>query len=1184
MSTTPAKPRQSGIPAPGKSTGIPTPGRVRSTSSASQHSAIPTPDPDAMRAFNEAVKANDPAHHRNGRASDATGASLSPKANGSLALSGRRSVTGRPPSVASTSSAAGSTPAATRFSASRTKTPTARPPSRQSDTFFRSSSRLDKSFEVGDNVRIESLGFEGTLRYLGEIDGKAGQWAGVELSGGFLGMGKNDGSVNGKHYFRCPPKCGVFVATAKLSPPTTGIGSISRPSSVASSRGGRVTPSVSGRVTPSIFGTAGRFTPHSSTSGRITPAMSTSRVPSRTVTPSARTRTKTGPPAGTFSADLANGNALMVKLREAREQESRRQSGGSPTRNGSVLSPSSITTLSTPSSPSVRTPKPGLGTRTAGVGVGLPSTTPTKSRPSLLTPRGRIPSAIAMPPPPSPLSPGLKRTVSMTDYSDLADNDLLGPSDLLSNGKAIEGRIASLLSGRSSAGATTPSPAPPSPAFNDSESSGAYKAKLDTLEVERQRLRSLLDSRDNEELEARRRSEMLREDKDRALARVAELEASMRAAERTLHEREAKIEAMERTVGNAAADTDKVRGEGEARVRDLQSRLDDKEELLKNLKEAIALKEGVVSENTAVLNAKDAEISVLEARVKKSYKELEDERRELGGQVDALRQAGQETIALYEERLAAAEDQRYEQEALVTNLQERLNAAALSPSSPTPAAPYTATAIQIENESLREQISHLQQQVVRLEDMLENSRITADKEVAMLMEKLKRHKEREETLKKQLIQADKDKEQMAKSEASLRGRLEEVDEALRESTVALDLARVDIETMQNDGNLESMYTNSASSDSSERLAEMAQRLSSERARAAEEIAQLKRVVEELRHAQTNGTTADEHRSETYDASLQEVVEELTSEKAALETTHRDLEVRLRDEQNLVIELRERLDRSHAELESTRKKANRETPLPNGASEMKRTPSSSSSRHESSAVREELAGLKHIIQELQKENTAAAQQYKLLEAENKLLLAETEQLREDMKSLEDSVDNSILREEQSLNESSPSLDADGAQLQRAMKDMRLRHEVELEQLRKKQHEVENKSARTIHDLNKEVSELESLIESKIYREDELEQEVERLKDKLSRAQKKTSKNAVDIAASGSSSSLHSMSDDGQGSGDVCEICEQPGHDIFSCHLLKGDSDAGVSTSSKAYCDDCESYGHLSADCPHSMDVF
>ena len=76
------------------------------------------------------------------------------------------------------------------------KTP-ARPPSRHSDLFGRSASRAGRTFEVGDNVRIESLGYEGTLRYMGEIQGKLGMFAGVELSGGFAGKGKNNGTVNG---------------------------------------------------------------------------------------------------------------------------------------------------------------------------------------------------------------------------------------------------------------------------------------------------------------------------------------------------------------------------------------------------------------------------------------------------------------------------------------------------------------------------------------------------------------------------------------------------------------------------------------------------------------------------------------------------------------------------------------------------------------------------------------------------------------------------------------------------------------------------------------------------------------------------------------------------------------------------------------------------------------------------
>ena len=198
MSTTPGKVRQPTIPTLGKTTGIPTPGRLRSPSTASQQSGqLPQESHSMSRAFADAIKANDPAFHRTGRISEPAIPPPSPRALLSLLpQSGRRSVTGRPSSAASSSSHAGATPARPTL-ATRTKTPSVRPSSRQSDTFIRSSSRAGRSFEAGDNVRIESLGFEGTLRYLGEIAGKAGQWAGVELSGGFAGKGKNDGSVDG---------------------------------------------------------------------------------------------------------------------------------------------------------------------------------------------------------------------------------------------------------------------------------------------------------------------------------------------------------------------------------------------------------------------------------------------------------------------------------------------------------------------------------------------------------------------------------------------------------------------------------------------------------------------------------------------------------------------------------------------------------------------------------------------------------------------------------------------------------------------------------------------------------------------------------------------------------------------------------------------------------------------------
>jgi CAP-Gly domain-containing linker protein 1 len=197
--TTPAKPRLSSIPTPGRVSAIPTPGsRSRSSSSVYQSKPVHPSNDDISRALADAIRANDPSQHRPlPLSATSSTSSLSPQTLSYSLSSGRRSVAGRPSSAASTSSARISdrakTPVLTR--------PASRPPSRQSDA----SSRLSRTFEVDDNVRIESLGFEGTLRYIGEIDGKPGLWAGVELGGGFAGKGKNNGSVAGYVFLRPNP-------------------------------------------------------------------------------------------------------------------------------------------------------------------------------------------------------------------------------------------------------------------------------------------------------------------------------------------------------------------------------------------------------------------------------------------------------------------------------------------------------------------------------------------------------------------------------------------------------------------------------------------------------------------------------------------------------------------------------------------------------------------------------------------------------------------------------------------------------------------------------------------------------------------------------------------------------------------------------------------------------------------
>ncbi|XP_063621930.1 tubulin-folding cofactor B [Cydia splendana] len=77
--------------------------------------------------------------------------------------------------------------------------------------------RLAASVLVGARceVRVPSQGVRrATVRYNGPLEGAKGLWIGVQYD---EPRGKNDGEVNGKRYFTCPPKYGGFVKPAYIT-------------------------------------------------------------------------------------------------------------------------------------------------------------------------------------------------------------------------------------------------------------------------------------------------------------------------------------------------------------------------------------------------------------------------------------------------------------------------------------------------------------------------------------------------------------------------------------------------------------------------------------------------------------------------------------------------------------------------------------------------------------------------------------------------------------------------------------------------------------------------------------------------------------------------------------------------------------------------------------------------------
>ncbi|KAL1842305.1 hypothetical protein VTJ49DRAFT_5586 [Mycothermus thermophilus] len=87
---------------------------------------------------------------------------------------------------------------------------------------------------AGQQVLLND-GREGTVRFVGQTEFAPGLWIGVELPDG---SGKNDGAVQGKRYFTCPPEHGIFVrpAALKLSQEPAVIPALARPQPTSKAR------------------------------------------------------------------------------------------------------------------------------------------------------------------------------------------------------------------------------------------------------------------------------------------------------------------------------------------------------------------------------------------------------------------------------------------------------------------------------------------------------------------------------------------------------------------------------------------------------------------------------------------------------------------------------------------------------------------------------------------------------------------------------------------------------------------------------------------------------------------------------------------------------------------------------------------------------------------------------------
>ncbi|KAG8970030.1 hypothetical protein FRC03_011829 [Tulasnella sp. 419] len=1259
--TTPAK----------RFTGLPTPGRQSA-------SALPTPDtPDAMK-YNNPLQLRQPSRP-NGLADSTSGSPLSlPRKSYGLARPNGAAT--RPDSRASSAAESHSlgtkTPTTPGLYAPRSSTASnassyatsihSRPDSRQSDAGY-SQYDIERmqagKWLVGDPVRIESLGMEGTLRFLGPIEGKNGVFAGVELFEGYHGKGKNDGSVAGVRYFTCPPMAGVFTHPSKLSLSTV-----------------KALPPRA----PSVAST--RSAAHSVTSGRVTPSSSRSRPPPKTPT----NRKPQLASSVTSSIAASAGSRANKYVGMTAKQLSIRGTTSSPSVGSGTASPvhpstTAITPKASKIGPAYRGKLATGLTPKAKTGVPFPGTAPSSSLPSVPAPRffsgsgdQSSPSRKLGPmmPPPSPRRHTLDKPVTPTLSQTSTDTYVDGPDlqhiselgrpmsssssselkSLEANNRALQEKIANLMGGKKSPSSSGLS-SPPTHSLNAAALSTAStpsllgspppsKASDRLLQIQCDRLKLRIEAleKDNEllknELELKNTEppstppsettpvntaelDVLKDELEKLKAEhegvLSKLQTSQQAVEshlRDIKEKEAKIDTLNVSAKETSSRVDALEGslkETQSKLKDSEELIKDKDSLISTLKEAVDAKASKEDETASALRAKDAEIELLESRIQKLMADFEEEKKYLNSQVNELRLAGQETIALYEERLSLSESQRFEMEELYQEMEGKLQAKENQPLNPQQAS---AAAV-IENESLKEQAVHLQKKISSLEDLVEDMKVAAERDEAAVKARIARFRESEAALKNEVDALRGEMDRLVKAEATATRRVEEVEEALRESDAALENARAEIEGMRFEltanGGLETgghtrTRTDASKNDAAEKQPQL-------EATASEDVTggchkcddliirleALEREKEDLQIAHT-AAIASERKQRLG-------VEERVSELEAMLNVGLKRESSSGSSPNGVSNHRELLPQY-----DTKRDSKRDSTASNSSKMSKRSVDPTLDEN----LKEQVTGLKHINAELRKENAAVLSQHKVLQSENKLLQSEMEELRESVRSLEDTLQKSIEQEENKLSEVDKPLDSKGASSESdgSVNIDALR--AEIDQLQKRINEMEKEHTKVVLALNKDILDLENLVEAKIYREDDLEREIERLKEKLSK--RRSSKSSIESSSTSHqrpsslvSNDLHHQPhhEEDVESG-ACELCGEKGHDIVSCeiafsdkpslslnstspsdsHTVKEDvDDLDVDVDMDAlgggdlWCDECEVLGdHVTEDCPHAMDVF
>ncbi|GAA97054.1 hypothetical protein E5Q_03729 [Mixia osmundae IAM 14324] len=658
------------------------------------------------------------------------------------------------------------------------------------------------ALSIGDSVR--ALGYEGILRYIGTVDFKPGQWAGLELAPGFTGKGKNDGSVQGTRYFECSPLCGIFVPAAKV---------------------------VAAMAPPPV---------------PVSPIRKTVKAKPRMSVAPQRTYSQ----ARQAEAKITQGSRASQLVGISSAQLAKRRDGStSPTPDGPTSKSGKSLSRSTAAAPT-----PPASTRRS-IGLGVPSTSGTaQGRVLSASVTNRIVSTPVrarqlsakpthtpeVPPLPTALDASLSRSVSSvapsvsrtssalvgrrqsTDVRNAVDSRRLSSAD--PHAQNLEQSPVRSMSRQASFSSIGNAPRSPSVnrrasfqlhARGISGDSGGFETAGIREESSTAEIKLQLAAMGKMLSEQEAKTDLANKDLMSALADKQRLEKSLDNAGSTKTALEARINLLEASIQDLTLHKDRAQQASEGHAAEVEK-----------LRQMSSIHASTLSE--------------IESRHDRDLQSMGSTRRDLEQEVERLKVAGAELCGQYEARIADIRAKQQSTESELLDAQRELDSFRNEQEKAVTSADPGSSVFAIDNETLKADNAHLRRKINHMEEQLEQAKEALEQELDAVRGQADDHEGKKLQMQTELTTLTVAHEQLRVSSADTARRLQAAEHAARDSQTRLEAERDELETLRH-----SSTTIATVNDELKRISQMLLAAQVERDSALEKAAEAQARQDEL---------------------------------------------------------------------------------------------------------------------------------------------------------------------------------------------------------------------------------------------------------------------------------------------------------------------------------------------------